>query len=90
MSSIFPLRFNNFIVKDKKLSYETWWNINVKSYEEDKWRHLSGERVTHGDYIKDFYFRLKKIILSSGYSIKDEKQFKNEIATFIYQLSSEK
>ena len=36
MSGVFPLRFNNFIVKEKKLSFETWWNINVKSYEDDK------------------------------------------------------
>jgi len=90
MSGVFPLKFNNFIVKDKKLSYETWLNNNVKSYEDEKWRYLNGENVTHGDYVKDFYYRLKRIIETSGYSIKDEKQFKNEIATFIYQLSSEK
>jgi hypothetical protein len=90
MSSVFPLRFNNFIVKEKRLLYETWWNINVKSYEDDKWTYLKGQRVTHGEYVKDFYSTLKKKIVSSGYSIKDEKQFKNEIATFIYQLSSEK
>ena len=35
--------------------------------------------------IKDFYFTLKKLFRKL--LIKDEKQFKNEIATFIYQLS---
>ena len=65
MSSVFPLTFNNYIVKDKKLSYETWWNNNVKSYEDDKWRDHKGNSVTHGDYIKDFYFRLKTILESS-------------------------
>lgn len=90
MSSVFPLTFNNFIVKEKKLSFETWWNIYVKSYEDQKWTDNDGNRVTHGEYVKDFYIRLKKLIESSGYSINDEKRFKNEIATFIYQLSSEK
>lgn len=90
MTSVFPLKFNNFIVKDKNLSYDTWWYNCVKSYEDDKWIYSNGETVTHGEYVKDFYFRLKTIIESSGYSINDEKQFKNEIATFIYQLSSEK
>ena len=90
MTSVFPLKFNNFIVKDKKFSYDKWWHNCVKSYEDDKWIYSNGEKVTHGDYVKDFYFRLKTIIERSGYSINDEKQFKNEIATFIYQLSSEK
>ena len=90
MSYVFPLTFNNFIVKEKKLSYDTWWNIGVKSHEPEKWVDHNNEQVTHGDYVKDFYLRLKLLINKSGYSIKDEKQFKNEIATFIYQLSSEK
>lgn len=91
MSSVFPLKFNNFIVKEKRLSYDTWWNINVKSHEPEKWIHCEGgDQITHGEYVKFFYYKLKDLIISKGYSIKNEKQFKNEIATFIYQLSSEK
>lgn len=90
MSSVFPLTFNNFIVKKKRLTFDTWWNIDVKSHEPEKWIDYNKEHITHGDYVRDFYCRLKKIIIASGYSIKDEKQFKQDIAKFIYQLSSEK
>ena len=90
MSSVFPLTFNNFIVKKKRLTFDTWWNIDVKSHEPEKWIDYNKEHITHGDYVRDFYYRLKKIIIASGYSIKDEKQFKQDIAKFIYQLSSEK
>jgi hypothetical protein len=90
MSSVFPLTFNNFIVKNKRLPFDTWWDTNVKSIEPKMWVTHNTEKITHGDYIRDFYYRLKKMIIASGYSIKDEKQFKQDIAKFIYQLSSER
>ena len=45
--------------------------------------------VTHGEYVVDFYYKLKDIINKSGYVIDNEKQFKDEISTLIYHLSNE-
>jgi hypothetical protein len=82
----FPLKFSNRVVPAKKLSYETWRDSKVNAYDMDYW----DEDMTNGDYMYEFYTNLKTLIKENGYVIKNEKQFKREIATFIYQLSSEK
>ena len=88
--SIFPLRFNNFIVKEKKHDYKTWWNLSIKMHDTNYWDENTKNIHTHGDYVSYFYYAIVNEIKKAGYTIKDEKQFKREIATFIYQLSSEK
>ena len=34
-----------------------------------------------------FYNEIKDMIKSSNYALKDEKQFKNELASFLYRLT---
>lgn len=83
----FPLRFNNQIVPEKKLPFSTWWNMNVKKYDDTDDINFP---ESNGEYVKSFCFTLKNIITKTGFSIQDEKRFKNEITTFIYQLSNER
>ncbi len=81
------LLFSNRIIKPKKYSYDSWWNSPVQSIG-NNWNSSSGP-VTHGMYVKDFYYRLHSILTSNGYTITNEKEFKNEIATLIYNLSDD-
>jgi len=83
-----PLYFVNRIVRPKRHSYDFWWDSPVDSYDPELWECSNGQ-VTHGMYVRTFYNALRDIIINKGYSIKDEKRFKNEIATFIYHLSTE-
>jgi hypothetical protein len=46
-----------------------------------------GKSITHGEYVNFFVNRLKIFIQKNDYQLIDEKQFKNEISTFIYTLS---
>ena len=74
----------NQLRKRKTQLYSTWFDSPIKDSTED-WR----ENMTHGQYIRKFYKHIETIIRAHGYKIKDEKQFKKEIATYIYQLSDE-
>jgi len=81
------ITFSNRIVRPKKYSYDRWWNSPVEPAS-NQWQ-TARRRITHGDYVKDFYYKLKDIIQSEGYDIIDEKEFKSEIATLIYKLSDD-
>jgi hypothetical protein len=85
-----PLNFPNLLVPKKTMSYQRWWDSSVKSDNPDFW-HSGNETnpVTHGEYVVDFYYKLKELINKSGYVIDNEKQFKDEISTLIYHLSNE-
>lgn len=85
----FPLKFYNLIVPEKRLSYSCWWNKPIDAYDKNFW-HSDSNPVRHGQFVVNFYNNLKKILEKNKYVIKDEKRFKREIATFIYQLSSER
>ena len=84
-----PLNFPNLLVPKKTMSYQRWWESSVKSDNPDFWKSSKETTVTHGEYVVDFYYKLKVLINESGYVIEDEKQFKDEIATLIYHLSNE-
>ena len=74
----------NRLVEDNKIqSYATWFHSPIKDIIGDE------GNMTHGQYIMNFYKTIKAIMQTHHYKIKDDKQFKKEIATFIYQLSSE-
>jgi len=74
----------NHQVKNLSQSYADWFRSPIEDSGEN-WR----ENITHGEYIRYFYAKLKRIIQEKGFNINNEKQFKSEIATFIYQLSDE-
>lgn len=78
------IRPYNQIRKRKTQPYSTWFESSIKDTTEG-WQ----ENITHGQYIRKFYTQIETILRAHGYNIKDEKQFKKEIATFIYQLSDE-
>ena len=84
-----PLHFSNRIVPQKRHSYEYWWDSPVESHDDDLWSLSDGEPITHGMYVKRFYYDLRDLLIYYGYSIENEKQFKSELATFIYHLSTE-
>ena len=75
-----PLHFENLVVIKKKLPYRTWWKSPIKANVQEFWDSEHGP-VTHGQYIVDFYYKLKDILNALGYVINDEKQFKNEMFT---------
>tara|TARA_Y100001970_G_scaffold83661_2_gene105741 strand:+ start:822 stop:1070 length:249 start_codon:yes stop_codon:yes gene_type:complete len=65
-------------------SYKEWFHSPVKDSGKD-WKN----NKTHGEYIQYFYAKLTQIIRENGFNINNEKQFKSEIATFIYNLSDQ-
>jgi len=67
------------------MSFQKWLSSPVMDMDDS-----NDKEFTHRDYIVDFIDGLSHVIHSSGYNIEDEKQFKNEIATFKYRLSREK
>jgi hypothetical protein len=83
-----PYKISNFITSPRTMSFNDWLNSSVSDYNE-LWTSQNGAYYTHKDFVYDFYKNIETIIFKNGYSIKDEKQFKNELATFIYRLSRE-
>ena len=74
----------NKIMKNRFQSYEEWFRSPIEDSGEN-WK----KNRTHGEYIQYFYEKLIHIIRENGFNINNEKRFKSEIATFIYQLSDE-
>ena len=72
----------NIICNPRKQSYKEWFDSPIKSIKGDL-------NETHGDYIIYFYGQIKTILKANQVEIHNEKQFKRELATFIYRLSSE-
>lgn len=85
----FPTYSTSGIVQPKKHSFNYWWNTPVETNEKREWLRPDGTEITHGMYVKMFYRNLYSIITRNGYTIKDEKQFKNDLTLFIYKLSHE-
>lgn len=81
------MHISNRIVRPKKYTYKTWWSNPVESTQ-DEWETSYGN-ISHGMYVVNFYNNLRALLASEGYNIKNEKQFKSEIATFIYNLSDD-
>jgi hypothetical protein len=54
---------------------------------------LGGE-ITHNknsvknvEYLIYFYNEIKRLVISDGYSITNEKEFRNKIGTLLYKIS---
>lgn len=80
-------RITHMVVTPKVKGYKRWFNDPVEACG-GYWKER-GEYVTHGDFVRTFYANLKGVINSHGQTILNEKEFKKEIATFIYSLSTE-
>lgn len=77
----------NLTIRKRQITYNEWFasgveNIHGTIQEKD-------EIVSHGDYIKYFHGTLHNILESNNLTINNEKEFKNELATFIYKISEE-
>lgn len=90
-----PYTISNYVTSPRKMSFQSWLGSPVM--EVDGQNNIdyartfdNGDRYTHNDFILHFIDGLFQVIHSAGYNIEDEKQFKNEIAIFIYRLSREK
>ena len=49
-----------------------------------------GEYYTHKHFIIDFYKDLIMVLHNNKFNIENEKEFKRDIAMFIYRLSKER
>ena len=87
LDSLPPFYSSIIIPRPRRQTYSQWFNSPI----EDNCGYMIDKNVykTHGDYIKYYYNNITKFIKQNGYKIKNEKEFKKEIATFIYRLSEE-
>ena len=84
-----PYQISNYVTSPRKMSFGDWLNSPVTKGDCHVDSLLINREYTHKIFIQDFIGDLNNAITSSGYNIIDAKQFKNEIATFIYRLSRE-
>ena len=79
---------SNIIERPVKKTYREWWYSPIETiggYRVDN----KNRTITNGMYVKDFYNRLTNILKEKGYEIDNENKLKNEVATFIYNLSDD-
>jgi|TARA_B110000037_G_scaffold202001_1_gene243827 hypothetical protein len=84
-----PYKITNYVTSPRKMTFEYWLDSPV-THDDCRFDSILLNRsYTHKRFIQDFINDLKEVINNSGYAIENEKQFKNEVATFIYRLSRE-
>ena len=75
----------NTIVRKRNGTFNDWQERNMKD--------LGGEikhnknSVKNVEYLNYFYNEIKRLIISDGYSITNEKEFRNKIGTLLYKIS---
>ena len=99
IESIAPYRIPNFLTSPRKMSYQRWLASPVMDAENDddddaegyrKVCFSNGDYYTHKHFILDFCSDLIALLHDKGFNIENEKEFKREIAIFIYRLSRER
>jgi hypothetical protein len=64
--------------------------INEKKRKFNNWVNKSNiDNIKYAVIINYFYKDLKNIIINNNFTITNEKQLRNELATFIYSVSRE-
>lgn len=62
--------------------------INEKKRKFNNWLNKTNiDDIKYNVIINHFYKDLKKIIINNNFTITNEKQLRNELATFIYSVS---
>ena len=77
----------NLTVRPRRLTFEDWLSSpveDINGFIEEK-----NGFVTHGDYVIYFNNCLMGFLQETELEINNIKQFKNEVATFIYKSSEE-
>ena len=97
IESLAPYRIPNFITSPRKMSYQRWLASPVMDAENDDdtedYREVcfvNGDYYTHKHFILDFCKDLIDILHDNGFNIENEKEFKRDVAIFIYRLSRER
>ncbi len=98
IDSLAPYKIPNFITSPRKMSYQRWLKSPVMDAENNdddaegyrKVCFSNGDYYTHKHFILDFCSDLIALLHHKGFNIENEKEFKREIAIFIYRLSRER
>jgi len=75
----------NTIVRKRNGTFNDWQERNMED--------LGGEikhnnsSVKNIEYLNYFYNEIKRLVISSGYSITNEKEFRNKIGSLLYKIS---
>jgi hypothetical protein len=75
----------NTIVRKRNGTFNDWQERNMKD--------LGGEikhnnsSVKNVEYLNYFYSEIKRLIISNGHSITNEKEFRNKIGSLLYKIS---
>tara|TARA_B110000046_G_scaffold162805_1_gene177334 strand:+ start:962 stop:1225 length:264 start_codon:yes stop_codon:yes gene_type:complete len=83
----YPVKISNKIVKPRTKTYEEWWLSPVETVSGHIYKNK--QTVTHGMYVKEFYYNILDILRSTNHKIEDENKLKREIVTIIYTLSTD-
>jgi len=85
--SLPPFQPYNISVRDRQISFYEWIDSPIKDIngevEENK------NQAVHSDYIKYFNSRIEDFLKTNMLQINNKKEFKNELATFVYRTSDE-
>ena len=84
--SLPPYQPYNLTVRKRQITFYEWLDSPVED--------LGGiigdaDPTTHADYIKYFHSCINDILDDNKLQIHKKKEFKNELATFIYRTSDE-
>lgn len=87
LDSLPPFQPSNITVRDRQISFYEWIDSPIKNIngviEENK------NQASHSDYIKYFNSRIEDFLKINILKINNKKEFKNELATFVYRTSDE-
>jgi len=85
--SLPPYQPYNLTVRKREITFYDWLDSPV----EDLGCTIkdNNKTLTHSDYIKYFHSRINDILDTNDLQIHKKKEFKNELATFIYKTSDE-
>ena len=77
--------YTNTIVRKRNGTFKDWQERNMKD--------LGGDIKDHGRFIKNkeylsyFYNSIYHMVKSNGYTIINEKEFRNKIGSLLYRIS---
>ena len=81
-----PYQSYNRIPYKRQLKFIEWFNSAVTDTFSDP--PVGMRKITHGEYINYFRDELVKILHNNRMNIKNEKEFKKDITTFVYRTSA--
>jgi hypothetical protein len=82
-----PNPYNTKVVKRNTYNCVEWLYLPVGP-SKHMWT-IHNKNINHKLYVKTFYNKLHKLLTNNGYTIENDKQFKQELTLFIYNLSDD-